>query len=118
TSIGEAIWSEEAGGYGNYAWLVFPEADYYIVAKKEGYKDYVSGTISVEWDIVKHDFQMERLSEADLSTEDPMDETMPKGEATEQAPPTEKEKEESPLLAPEDEKTKGDHLPATATNLY
>src|SRR5699024_5993105 len=68
-SIDEAIWSEEAGGYGNYAWMVFPQADYVIVAKKDGYKDYVSDEILVEWDIVKHDFQMERLEEVSETPE-------------------------------------------------
>lgn len=44
--------------HGNYAWMVFPEADYYIVAIKKGYHDYTSETISVDWDVVKHDFAM------------------------------------------------------------
>ncbi len=44
--------------HGNYAWMVYPEADYYIVATKEGYEIYTSPIISVESDVVKHDFAM------------------------------------------------------------
>lgn len=29
--------------FGNYAWMVYPEADYYIVATKDGYQQFVSG---------------------------------------------------------------------------
>jgi len=59
---------------GNYAWMVFPKADYYIIATKAGYQTYDSrkdsnsnsGTvgnyyISVEYDIVKHDFEMQPI---------------------------------------------------------
>lgn len=44
--------------HGNYAWMVFPESDYYIVATKPGYQDYRSPIISVEFDVVKHNFSM------------------------------------------------------------
>ncbi len=44
--------------HGNYAWMVFSEADYYIVGTKSGYETYKSPIISVEFDIVKHDFEM------------------------------------------------------------
>lgn len=43
---------------GFYAFMVFPEADYYLLASKEGYEDYKSMTISVEQEIVKWDFKM------------------------------------------------------------
>ncbi len=58
-SVYDLVWSDEAGDHGNYAWLVFPESDYYIKATKEGYETYTSDTISVEWDIVKHDLYLE-----------------------------------------------------------
>lgn len=44
--------------HGNYAFMVFPEGDYYIEGTKDGYHDYTSETISVDYDIVKHDFEM------------------------------------------------------------
>lgn len=48
--------------YGFYAYMVFPEADYYLVVTKEGYETYTSPTISVEWDIVRHDVPMKPIS--------------------------------------------------------
>ncbi|MEL1134544.1 cell wall-binding repeat-containing protein [Desulfitobacterium sp. THU1] len=45
---------------GFYAFMVFPNADYYLVATKEGYEDYKSMTISVEQEIVKWDFKMNK----------------------------------------------------------
>lgn len=36
---------------GEYGFMVFPTADYYIVAEKDGYKKYTSPTISVEQEI-------------------------------------------------------------------
>ncbi|MFA7533260.1 MAG: Cna B-type domain-containing protein, partial [Tissierellaceae bacterium] len=57
-SVHELVWSDETGDHGNYAWLVFPKTDYYIVAKRTGYEDYTSPTISVEYDIIKHDITM------------------------------------------------------------
>lgn len=61
TSVSVPIWNDDVSDYGNYAWLVFPETDYYIVAKKPGYRDYISEVISVEWDIVKYDFAMDPI---------------------------------------------------------
>ncbi|MFC4307175.1 DUF7601 domain-containing protein [Cohnella boryungensis] len=43
---------------GSYAYMVFPETDYYLVVTKTGYETYTSGTISVEFDIVRHDVPM------------------------------------------------------------
>ncbi|MEL1136549.1 cell wall-binding repeat-containing protein [Desulfitobacterium sp. THU1] len=43
---------------GFYAFMVYPNADYYLVATKEGYESYRSMTISVEEEIVKWDFKM------------------------------------------------------------
>ncbi|MDP4146872.1 MAG: SBBP repeat-containing protein, partial [Bacillota bacterium] len=43
---------------GTYGWMVYPDADYYIVATKDGYDKYTSPTISVGKEIVKYDFKM------------------------------------------------------------
>lgn len=56
----------EVEDHGNYAWMVFAKTDYYIVAKKEGYKTYTSDTISVEYDIVKHDIDLDYLSPEEM----------------------------------------------------
>jgi uncharacterized repeat protein (TIGR02543 family) len=45
---------------GAYAFMVYPTTDYYLVSAKEGYDKYVSPTISVEQEIVKHDFKMNK----------------------------------------------------------
>ncbi|WP_339279747.1 S-layer homology domain-containing protein [Paenibacillus sp. FSL W8-1187] len=47
---------------GFYAYMVYPETDYYLVVSKAGYETYRSPVISVEWDIVKHDLQLRPLS--------------------------------------------------------
>ncbi|GGN94459.1 S-layer homology domain-containing protein [Saccharibacillus kuerlensis] len=47
---------------GEYAWMVYPEGDYYIVATRPGYATYISNTISVEQDIVQHDINMQPLN--------------------------------------------------------
>ncbi|MBW7454234.1 S-layer homology domain-containing protein [Paenibacillus sepulcri] len=44
--------------HGFYAYMVFPETDYYLTVTKDGYDSYTSPTISVERDIVKHDLQL------------------------------------------------------------
>lgn len=50
---------------GFYAWMVFSESDYYIIATKTGYETYNSlndvGVISVEFDIVEHNFEMDPI---------------------------------------------------------
>lgn len=43
---------------GFYAYMVYPEADYYLVVTKPGYQTYTSPTLSVEFDIVKHDLRL------------------------------------------------------------
>lgn len=43
---------------GKYAWMVFPNTDYYIVAEANGYEKYTSDVISVNDEIVKHDIAM------------------------------------------------------------
>ncbi|WP_407269434.1 InlB B-repeat-containing protein [Radiobacillus sp. PE A8.2] len=52
--------------YGKYAYMVFPTTDYYLVATAPGYKEYVSPTISVEYDIVRHDIQLEPIKNNDV----------------------------------------------------
>ncbi|MDP4145917.1 MAG: Ig-like domain-containing protein [Bacillota bacterium] len=49
---------------GKYAFMVFPDADYYIVVEKDGYETYVSGTISVGKELVKQDIQMKPVTNA------------------------------------------------------
>lgn len=45
---------------GLYAYMVYPETDYYLTVTKNGYNSYTSPTIEVNWDIVKHDVQLYR----------------------------------------------------------
>ena len=47
---------------GLYAFMVFPNTDYYIVATKAGYQDYTSPTIEVKLAIVNWDFKMTPFS--------------------------------------------------------
>jgi len=58
----------DANGF--YAFMVFPEADYYLVVTKNGYERYKSTMISVEFDIVKHDVPMIPIS-TDVSNPGP-----------------------------------------------
>jgi hypothetical protein len=50
--------------------MVFPTTDYYIVVTKNGYKNYVSPTISVEQDIVQHNIKMDKKSTSSHSSND------------------------------------------------
>ncbi|QAA34848.1 tandem-95 repeat protein [Clostridium manihotivorum] len=52
--------------FGKYAYMVFPDADYYVVAAKDGYETYTSPVISVGKEIVKHDFSMNAKHEAEV----------------------------------------------------
>lgn len=45
---------------GQYGFMVYPTADYYIVATKDGYDKYTSPTIPVEQSIVQWNFQMNK----------------------------------------------------------
>jgi Bacterial Ig-like domain (group 1)./S-layer homology domain. len=47
----------DANGF--YAYMVYPETDYYVVVSKAGYYTYTSPILSVEWDIVKHDVALD-----------------------------------------------------------
>ncbi len=51
---------QESDEYGAYAFMVFPTSDYYLQATKDGYETYKSITISVEQEIVKWDFKMNK----------------------------------------------------------
>ena len=50
---------------GNYAYLVYPNTDYYVVAIKDSYKKYVSGTITVNDEIVLHNIEMIPVNNTD-----------------------------------------------------
>ncbi|OAS16680.1 Ig-like domain-containing protein [Paenibacillus oryzisoli] len=43
---------------GQYAYMVYPTSDYYLVVTAPGYLTYTSPTISVEYTIVRHDIAM------------------------------------------------------------
>jgi uncharacterized repeat protein (TIGR01451 family) len=49
---------QQSDSIGKYAFMVFPNTDYYITVNKEGYKPYKSETISVEKELVKKDIQI------------------------------------------------------------
>jgi len=44
--------------HGFYAYMVYPETDYYLSVMKNGFYNYKSPTLSVEWDIVRHDLEL------------------------------------------------------------
>lgn len=52
---------QDSDANGFYAYMVFPEADYYLIVTKDGYETYRSDTISVDFDIVKHDVPMKPI---------------------------------------------------------
>ena len=52
--------NSDANGF--YAYMVFPEADYYLIVTKDGYETHTSGTISVDFDIVRYDVPMKPIS--------------------------------------------------------
>lgn len=49
---------QSADSYGDYAYMVFPFSDYYIVVDREGYLLYTSPILSVEEEIIHHDIQL------------------------------------------------------------
>ncbi len=49
---------QETSSSGQYAFMVFPQTDYYLIATKTGYQTYTSPVISVYGEIVQHDFSM------------------------------------------------------------
>ncbi|WP_246096650.1 S-layer homology domain-containing protein [Paenibacillus sinopodophylli] len=48
--------------HGFYAYMVYPETDYYLLVTKNGYQSYTSPVLSVEWEIVKHDLELTPIS--------------------------------------------------------
>ncbi|WP_307473063.1 DUF7601 domain-containing protein [Paenibacillus harenae] len=54
--------SQNSDANGAYAYMVFPNTDYYLVVTKAGYKTYTSTIISVGSDIVRYDVQMKPVS--------------------------------------------------------
>ncbi|WP_436449145.1 DUF7601 domain-containing protein [Paenibacillus sp. BT-177] len=54
--------SQNSDANGAYAYMVFPNTDYYLVVTKAGYDAYTSPTISVGSDIVRHDIQLKPIS--------------------------------------------------------
>ncbi|MFM9280787.1 DUF7601 domain-containing protein [Paenibacillus jiagnxiensis] len=53
---------QDSDAAGFYAYMVFPETDYYLVVTKPGYETYTSETISVDFDIVKYNVPMKPVS--------------------------------------------------------
>lgn len=53
---------------GLYAYMVYPETDYYVVVTKDNYQSYTSPTLSVEWDIVKHDLELSPIQKSGSSS--------------------------------------------------
>ncbi|MFC4598237.1 DUF7601 domain-containing protein [Cohnella hongkongensis] len=49
---------QDSDADGFYAYMVFPEADYYLIVTKNGYETHRSNTISVDFDIVRYDVPM------------------------------------------------------------
>ncbi|MBB6733191.1 DUF7601 domain-containing protein [Cohnella zeiphila] len=54
--------SQNSDANGAYAYMVFPDTDYYLVVTKTGYETYTSTTISVGSDIVRYDVQLKPIS--------------------------------------------------------
>lgn len=53
---------------GKYAYMIYPNTDYYVVVTKDGYEKYTSPTISVYKDIVKKDVEMNSIAQKALNT--------------------------------------------------
>ena len=67
---------------GAYGYMVFPNADYTIVAAKDGYLTYTSPTIPVEQDLVKWNFNMHVQGTARLYGETRVDTALALAKAT------------------------------------
>ncbi|WP_179090142.1 S-layer homology domain-containing protein [Paenibacillus sp. FSL H8-0548] len=52
--------------HGFYAYMVYPETDYYLVVTKPGYYTYISPNLAVEWEIVRHDLELTPVSSASV----------------------------------------------------
>lgn len=53
---------QDSDANGFYAYMVFPEADYYLIVTKDGYETHRSDTISVDFDIIRYDVPMKPVS--------------------------------------------------------
>ncbi|MGW9528232.1 DUF7601 domain-containing protein [Paenibacillus terrae] len=53
---------QDSDANGFYAYMVFPEADYYLIVTKDGYETHRSDTISVDFDIIKYNVPMKPIS--------------------------------------------------------
>ncbi|MCT1398136.1 DUF5979 domain-containing protein [Paenibacillus sp. p3-SID867] len=53
---------QDSDANGFYAYMVFPEADYYLIVTKDGYETHRSDTISVDFDIVRYDVPMKPIN--------------------------------------------------------
>ncbi|MFT4106449.1 MAG: DUF4073 domain-containing protein [Lacrimispora sp.] len=51
--------SQKSDASGKYAYMVYPDTDYYLVVTKDGYVTHTSGPISVGVDIVLYDVELE-----------------------------------------------------------
>ncbi|WP_461205987.1 Ig-like domain-containing protein [Clostridium sp. DL1XJH146] len=49
---------------GQYAYMVFPNTDYYIVSVKSGYETFISETIIVNEELVQYNFEMKKENKA------------------------------------------------------
>ncbi|BBI30811.1 S-layer homology domain-containing protein [Cohnella abietis] len=52
---------QDSDAAGDYAFMVYDHTDYYLRVTKPGYHGYISPTISVELDIVRHDLTLSRI---------------------------------------------------------
>ncbi|WP_143811942.1 carboxypeptidase regulatory-like domain-containing protein [Paenibacillus sp. SSG-1] len=52
---------QDSDANGFYAYMVFPDADYYLIVTKDGYETHRSDTISVDYDIIKYDVPMKPI---------------------------------------------------------
>ena len=64
---------QQSDSAGLYAFMVYSNTDYYIVATKDGYETFTSGTISVGSSIVNYDFSMTPVEEEDDDEDDDSD---------------------------------------------
>ncbi|WP_162848520.1 Ig-like domain-containing protein [Paenibacillus nanensis] len=53
--------SQVTGADGKYAYMVYPNTDYYLYVTAPGYFSYNSGHIRVDWDIVRHNVHMDKI---------------------------------------------------------
>ncbi|MET3852420.1 carboxypeptidase regulatory-like domain-containing protein [Paenibacillus sp. OAE614] len=52
---------QDSDANGFYAYMVFPDADYYLIVTKDGYETHRSDTIAVDYDIIKYDVPMKPI---------------------------------------------------------